>query len=331
MIPVSEVPGEEVSVGQADAEGLEEGSVGNLSNEDEPYTERAARLLEQLEMRVDHLTPEQQEQLKDVVTQHADVFALDSSELGTTHSIDTGDHYPIRQPLRRTPFALRSKVDEMVQEMLEQGVVVPSRSPWASPVVLVRKKDGGVRFCIDYRKLNQATKLDEFPLPRIDDTQDQLAGAKYFTTLDLASGYWQVEMESTSQEKTAFTTYSGLYEFKKMSFGLVNAPATFQRLMEVVLVGLARERCLVYIDDILVIGKTWEEHLANLRKVMDRFRAAGLRLKPKKCKYMLPEVEYLGHVVSADGVRTDPLLSVKVSHHTIGVSCLTFLKLLVHY
>ena len=219
---------------------------------------REAHLLEQLNLQVEHLSPEQKVQLTDLVTRYADVFALNSQELGTTslvkHVINTGDHSPVRQPVRRTPFALRNKVDEMVQEMLVQEVIQPSQSPWASPIVLVKKKDGGMRFCIDYRRLNQVTKLDVFPLPRIDDTLDLLSGAKYFTTLDLASGYWQVCMDPASQEKTAFITYSGLYEFKKMPFGLVNAPATFQRLMEVVLTGLARDGCMVYLDDVLVIG-----------------------------------------------------------------------------
>ena len=126
------------------------------------------------------------------------------------------------------PFALRRKVDELVQEMLDQEVIEPSGSPWASPIVLVQKKDGGVRFCVDYRRLNQVMKLDEFPLPRIDDTLDLLTGSCYFSALDLALGYWQVAMDPNSKEKTAFTTFSGLYQFRKMPFGLVNAPDTFQ-------------------------------------------------------------------------------------------------------
>ena len=177
----------------------------------------------------------------------------------------------------------------MVSDMLSQGVITPSQSPWASPIVLVRKKDGGIRFCVDYRRLNQATKLDEFPLPRIDDTLDLLAGTRYFSTLDLASGYWQVGMEQGSQEKTAFRTYVGLYEFVKMPFGLVNAPATFDLF----------RRCVV-------VGRTLEEHNANLAEVPKRIQAAGLKLKPRKCNFAQTEVTYLGHVISARGVRTDP-------------------------
>ena len=276
----------------------------------EPDDGRNRLLLQQLDLKLEHLTTSERDQLEASILTWADVFALDSSELGTTslaeHVIKTGDHPPTRQPVRRMPFALRDKVNSLVEEMLSQGVIVPSASPWASPVVLVRKKDGGIRFCVDYRKLNSVTKLDEFPLPRIDDTLDLLAGARYFTTLDLASGYWQVPMELSSQEKTAFSTHSGLYEFKKMPFGLVNAPATFQRLMEVALTGLARGGCHVYLDDVLVFGKSLEEHNRNLNQVLERIRAAGLRLKPKKCRIAQLTVEYLGHVVSAQGVQTDP-------------------------
>ena len=272
--------------------------------------ERATMLFSQLQSDFSHLSDEDCKSLKILLTSYVDVFALDSSELGTTqlvtHSIDTGQHRPIKQQIRRMPFALRKKVEELVEEMLDQEVIEPSGSPWASPIVLVQKKDGGVRFCVDYRRLNQVTKMDEFPLPRIDDTLDLLTGSRYFSTLDLASGYWQVAMDQDSKEKTAFTTFAGLYQFRKMPFGLVNAPATFQRLMEVVLSGLARRVCVVYLDDVLVFGRTVAEHNANLTQVLERLRRAGLRLKPKKCRFALTEVEYLGHVVSAQGVRTDP-------------------------
>ena len=224
-----------------------------------------------------------------------------------SHGIKTGDHPPVHQQLRRAPFALRAKINELVKEMIDthSGVVQPSSSPWSSPVILVKKKDGSVHFCLDYRKLNQITKLDEFPLPRIDDTLD-LSGAKYFTMLDLASGYRQVAMEPRSQEKTAFSTYAWHYEFRKMPFGLVNAPSTFQRRMVVVLAGLARNCCLVHLDDVLVFGRSLNEHNENLSKVFKRLRAAGLKLKPKKCQIAVNEVVYLGHIVSAKGVRADP-------------------------
>ena len=190
--------------------------------------------------------------------------------------------------------------------MLGQGVVSPSRSPWSSPVVLVTKKDGSTRCCVDYRQLNSATKTDVFPLPRVDDSLYQLANSLFFTTLDLASGYWQVLVDANSREKTAFVTHSGLYEFAVMPFGLKNAPATFQRLMETVMASLIRNVCLDYLDDIIVTGKTFSEHLDNLRKVLTRLREAGLRLKPRKCFFAMWEVGYLGYRVSGDGISADP-------------------------
>ena len=193
--------------------------------------DRVQRLLKQLELPNVHLTDVQRTRLVELTLMSS------QCELGVTsvvqHSIDTGDHRPIWQPVRRMPLALRPQEDKLVREMLTQGVIQPSSSPWASPVVFVRKKDGTMRFCVDYRRLNSVTKLDEFPLPRIDDALDVLAGAKYFTTLD-TSGYWQVAMEPAQREKTAFITYSGLYKFQRMPFGLVNAPATFQSSCSVV-------------------------------------------------------------------------------------------------
>lgn len=182
-----------------------EGGEPIVSSIEGERTDRLAKLFRQLELDDGLLNADEEMQLRTVLEHNADIFAVEPSELGTSsitqHSIKTGEHSPIRQPLRRMPFTLRPQVDKLVQEMLDQGVVQPSSSPWASPVVLVRKKDGTMRFCVDYRRLNSVTKLDEFPLPRIDDTLDILAGARYFTALDMASGYWQVAMEPSSVER----------------------------------------------------------------------------------------------------------------------------------
>ena len=186
----------------------------------------------------------------------------------------------------------------MVSEMKDQGIIQPSISPWASPVVLVPKKDGKLRFCVDYRRLNAITKKDVYPLPRIDDILDTLGKTKYFSSLDLCLGYWQVELDEESRQKSAFATHQGFFEFVRMPFGLCNAPATFQRLMQVVLAGLDWDICFDYIDDILVASETFEDHLCHLRQVFDRLRMANLRLKPKKCSFLKEEVLYLGHVVS---------------------------------
>ena len=190
--------------------------------------------------------------------------------------------------------------------MSSQGLIEPSESPWASPIVLVRKKDGGLRFCVDYRALNNITRKDSYPLPRIDDTLDTLAGMNWFSTLDLKSGYWQVEMDPLDKEKTAFTTGRGLWQFKVMPFGLCNAPATFERLMERVLANLPLQTALVYLDDILIPGRTFSHHLTNLREVFQRLRAAKLKLSPQKCTLLQREVKFLGHIIGSAGVSTDP-------------------------
>ena len=168
------------------------------------------------------------------------------------------------------------------------------------------KKDGTLRHCIDYRQVNGITQKDAYPIPRIDETLDTLAGSCIFTTLDLLSGYWQVEVQPEDREKTAVCTPEGLFEFNVMSFGLCNAPATFQWLMDCVLAGLPWQSCLVYLDDIIILGRSLTEHLSNLREVFDRFREAGLKLEPSKCTFCQREVTFLGHAVSDKGVSTDP-------------------------
>ena len=162
----------------------------------------------------------------------------------------------------------------------------PSSSPWASPVVLVPKKDGSLRFCVDYRRLNSITVKDVYPLPRVDDILDALGGVKYFSSLDLASGYWQIALSPDASLKSAFTTHCGLFEFLRMPFGLCNAPATFQCVMQRVLAGLEGHGYFVYLDDVLVASETFADHLNHLREVFSRLKDAGLRLKPQKCKLL---------------------------------------------
>ena len=213
---------------------------------------------------------------------------------------------PIRQQGYRIPHTRREKVNECVDEMLRDGIIRPSNSPWASPITLVPKKDGSTRFCVDYRKVNAVTRKDAHPLPHIQNVFDSLQGARIFSTLDLKSGYWQVPMAPESVPKTAFTCHLGLFEFTRLPFGLANAPAIFRRAMNKVLSGLIGRTCMVYIDDIVIYSKSVEEHVQHLREVLERLRDVGLQLKPSKCFFELPEIELLGNIVSAAGIRPQP-------------------------
>ena len=222
------------------------------------------------------------------------------------HSIKLTDNTPFKEPYRRIPPAMYEEVKQHIKEMLDADAIRPSESP-LSNVVLVRKKDGSLRFCIDFRKLNARTVRDAYALPRIDDTIDTLLGAKYFSKLDLRSGYWQVEMEEEDKSKTAFSVGSlGFFECNRMAFGLTNAPATFQRLMERCMGELNLKECLIFLDDILIFSVTFEEHIKRLNAVFSRLHEHGLKLKASKCEFFKSSVKYLGHVVSENGVETDP-------------------------
>jgi len=198
------------------------------------------------------------------------------------------------------------QIDQHVEEMLRHDIIEPDASPWCSNVVLIRKADGGLRFCVDYRQLNELTYKDTYPLPRIDMCLNALGNSRFFSTIDLRAGYWQTLIDERDRDKTSFVTRRGTYRFKVLSFGLANAPALFQRLMDLVLVGLTWEICLLYLDDVIIMSETFDEQLTRLTTVFDRLRAANLKLKPSKCKLFQREVVFLGHLVSADGVAPDP-------------------------
>ena len=224
----------------------------------------------------------------------------------TQHHIDTGSTRPIKlRPYRVSPQR-QHIISEQIHQMLLDGIIEPASGPYAAPVTLQPKKDGSLRFCVDFRQLNSVTVRDVYPIPRIDDTLDQLQAARYFTSLDLKSGFWQIELDDASRPKTAFTTHAGLFQFKVMPFGLTNAPATFQRLMDLVLAGLKWSCALVYLDDIIVYSSSFSSHLQHLESVLSQLRASGLSLHISKCHFAQTKLKYLGHVVSHAGIEPDP-------------------------
>ena len=273
----------------------------------------SVKTLEELGVSIDtdNLSADQLLRVRQVLGNWSHIFSTGPTDLGKAdivkHEIKLKDNTPFKDPYRRIPPAMFEEVRQHLKEMLEADAIRPSQSPFSSNVVLVRKKDGSLRFCIDFRKLNSRTVRDAYTLPRIDDTIDTLIGAKYFSKLDLRSGYWQVEMKEEDKEKTAFSVGNlGFFECNRMAFGLTNAPATFQRLMERCMGELNLRECLIFLDDILIFSDTFEEHIKRIEAVFSRLHEHGLKLKPSKCEFFKGSVSYLGHVVSANGVETDP-------------------------
>ena len=254
--------------------------------------------------------------LANLLAEFSDVFSKDDYDLGlctlTEHVIDTGDAKPVKQPPRKVPLAFANEDKAALEELTKQGSIRPSTSPWASPIVLVRKKNGKVRPCVDYRKLNAVTKKDAFPLPRIQDCLDSVSGARFFSTLDITSAYNQVPVQDSDIPKTAFVTKYGLFEYTKMPFGLCNAPATFQRVIELALSGFQWVSCLIYLDDIIVFSQTVPENIHRLEGIFQCLRNSGLKLKPEKCELLKKQVTFLGHVVSDKGIQPNPVNIEKV-------------------
>ena len=236
------------------------------------------------------------------------IFSLEPNEIGCTdlteHTIELLNDEPFKERFRRIAPPVVEEVRAHIQEMLDGGAIQPSQSPWCNAVVLVRKKDGSLRFCIDFCRLNQMTKKDAFPLPRMQETMESMVGARHFSCMDLKSGFWQVKMDEKSRQYTAFTVGSmGVYEFLHMPYGLCNAPATFQRLMQNCLGELNLSYALIYLDDVIVYSHMEEEHLTHQRALFERLLESGLKLKPSKCHFFRTEISYLGHKVSASGME----------------------------
>ncbi|XP_068118921.1 uncharacterized protein [Hyperolius riggenbachi] len=248
--------------------------------------------------------------LQDLLLRKQELFSKNEFDVGcansTQHRIRLQDDKPFRERSRWIPFGDLEDLRQQIAELKRTGIIRESRSPYASPIVVVRKKNGSIRLCIDYRTLNRRTIPDQYTTPRIEDALHCLSGAKWFSVLDLRSGYHQIPMHPEDKEKTAFICPIGFFEFNRMPQGLTGAPATFQRLMERTVGDMHLVEVLVYLDDIIVFGRTLEEHEERLEKVLDRLWEEGLKLSLEKCQFCMPSVTYLGHVVSAEGVATDP-------------------------
>ena len=271
------------------------------------------QLFEQIKLEegTSHWTEEQHSRVWTVIEKYSFLFAVNTLDLGQTdlvkHHIQLDNYTPIENRYRRIPPHQYEEVRKHLKEMLDIGAIRHSNSPWASPVVLVRKKDGSLRFCIDLRKLNARTVKDAYSLRRIEDVLDSLNGACIFTSLDLKSGYWQVKLDEESIPLTAFTVGPlGFYKCVRMPFGLTNAPATFQRLMELCLGELHLDWCIIYFDDIIIFSKDPDDHITRLEGVFEKLAKAGLKLKPSKSEFFRSSLKYLGHIVSKEGIAIDP-------------------------
>src|SRR5436305_10467469 len=263
----------------------------------------------EVKYKIGELTGKQQKKVERMLQKKEEIFIKGKYEVRRTnvmkHTIDTGDEKPIKQRARRLSVKEKELEKEYIEEMLKKEIIRRSKSSWASSIVFVQKKGGEMRFCVDYRKLNKITKKNNHPLPRIDEMLDKFEGSQWFSSIDLASAYWQVEMDEKDIEKTAFITSEGLYEFLVMPFGLCNAPATFQRLMQEVLENLIYTKALVYLDDIIIHSETFEQHLEDIQEVFDRLRDAKLMSKESKCEFCALEIKILGHIIGKDGRKVD--------------------------
>ena len=270
-------------------------------------TEVPEHLQQMLEHSKSFISTEQFNEVKEVISSFQDVFASHTYDIGCfqeiEHKIDTRDAPPVKQRMRRTPIHFAKEEEAEVNKMLQAGVIESSISEWASAPVLVRKRDGTVRFCVDYRALNDITVKDVYPLPLVGDCVEAVAGSQWFSKLDALWGYWQIKICDDDKRKTAFITKYGLFEFVKMPFGLCNAPATYSRVIDLILKGINWKTALAFLDDIVILGQDFNAHLSNLKEALARFRRYRIKLKPKKCLFFQRKIEFLGRIVSNNSLE----------------------------
>lgn len=294
-------------------------------------------------MRTSHLNPEEKHQLTDLCKKYHDIFYNDKCDLTFTnvikHKIRTTEDSPVYVKSFRHPHAMREEINNQIQKLLNDKIIRPSISPYSAPVWIVPKKlDASgkrkFRMVIDYRKLNEKTIEDKYPLPRIDEILDNLGKCCYFSTLDLAQGFHQIEMDPGSVEKTAFTVNNGHYEYLRMPFGLKNSPHTFQRVMDNVLKEFLHKFCFVYMDDIVCFSKSLEEHLQHLRKIFGKLREYNLKVQLDKSEFLRKEVAFLGHIITQHGIKPNPAKIEAIEKYPLPVNTKqikSFLGLIGYY
>jgi hypothetical protein len=259
------------------------------------------------QIRLPGLTALQQTDVFNRLSSVKSVFSLNDFDVGhanvTEHVIRLSNDTPIYQRPRRFSPPMANEIERQCQELRSLDVIEPSVSPWNSPIVPIMKKGGGLRLCLDYRKLNQVTVPDRHPVPNLSDSIFGLHGTEYFTRLDLVKSYYQIPIDENSRQYTAFSTPRNHWQFKRLSFGLRNAPSAFQREIQAVLSGFPSNKVIAYIDDILIMGISFEEHLNLVHKVLQTLQNYNLKIKPSKCEFFKAEVEFLGHLVNQNGTR----------------------------
>ena len=308
--------GEDGSLVNQVSESASNGTAGNCEDASVPTDQVYAEplplhLQELLDRSCSCLDEKATLRVRRLIWEYQTVFSSGPNDLGRTgiikHRIDTQGERPVKLPPRKIPIHLQEAVNHEIDRLLDLKVIRPSSSPWSSCVVVVRKPNGDIRLCLDVRAVNARSKHDSYPLPRVDTCLESMSGSRYYSALDLANGFLQIEMEPEDRCKTAFSVMGkGFFEFETLPFGLQGGPSTCQRLLEHIMKGLQWVSVIIYMDDLTCFGKTFDQAFDNLKQVLQRLKDANLKVKTSKCFLFQTSVSFLGHRVSEEGIATDP-------------------------